>query len=215
MSIMPNPLGPIDADLSTKAARVAAYAHNAGWSGEALVIAIAVAKAESGWKFDAKGGPNKNGTYDYGLFQINEIHKPSDAEKTMPLPNAKRAFAIYKGAGNRFSPWSAYNNGAYKKHMTDARNAVKDLQRRGSDWERETIKNAGKDNHNLAGDPDIPNPLNAVGDQFSGITNKIEKFGSGLLAVMVALVFIGLGVAILLRSAGMNAVTKQVRKAVK
>lgn len=56
-----------------------------------LVIALAVAYAESGWQYSAKGGPNNNGTYDWGLFQINDVHKPTANEKTNPLANAKAA----------------------------------------------------------------------------------------------------------------------------
>merc|ERR1712141_421794 len=41
---------------------------------------------ESSWKTSAKGGPNYNGSYDYGIFQINDYYwcyasSPSSASK--------------------------------------------------------------------------------------------------------------------------------------
>merc|ERR1712179_167385 len=41
---------------------------------------------ESSWKTSAKGGPNYNGSYDYGIFQINDYYwcyadSPSSAQK--------------------------------------------------------------------------------------------------------------------------------------
>lgn len=105
------------------AAEISAYSAivSANWSGTESEVALAVAIAESGLNPKAKGGPNSNGTYDWGLFQINDIHKPTDAEKTEPVANAKRAKRIYDAAGGKFTPWSAYNSGAYKAHLSRAK----------------------------------------------------------------------------------------------
>jgi lysozyme-like protein len=48
--------------------QVAAALKQAGFDGENLVIGIAVAKAESGWRTDATNR-NTNGTIDRGLMQ--------------------------------------------------------------------------------------------------------------------------------------------------
>ena len=76
--------------------------------------ALKVAAAESGLDPKAVNNANKNGTSDFGLFQINSIHKPTALEKTDPYANAKRAYSIWKDAGNKWTPWAAFNNGSYK-----------------------------------------------------------------------------------------------------
>lgn len=80
------------------------------------VKAIAICLAESGGKVDAVGGPNSNGTHDYGLWQINEIHKPSPEVKLHAAPNWQTAYQIASG-GTNWKPWSTYNNGRYVQHM--------------------------------------------------------------------------------------------------
>ncbi|HJY05268.1 MAG TPA: transglycosylase SLT domain-containing protein [Bryobacteraceae bacterium] len=97
----------------------------ANWSGSDVVTALAIAYAESGLNPQARGGPNSNGTYDWGLFQINDIHKPTQAEKTDAVTNAKRAKRIFDAAGGKFTPWATFNSGAYKTHLAKAQ-AVRD-----------------------------------------------------------------------------------------
>lgn len=91
----------------------------AGFPEDQWATALAVATAESGLNPRAVNNKNTNGTSDYGLFQINSIHKPTAAEKTDPYANAKRAYRIWKEAGSKWTPWSAYNNGAYKASLLD------------------------------------------------------------------------------------------------
>src|SRR4051794_21086585 len=75
-----------------------------------LDVAIAVCLAESGGKPANIGGPNSNGTMDYGLWQINSIHAKefsgnSDAglnawdHRLEPVPNTLMAKKIYTDAG--------------------------------------------------------------------------------------------------------------------
>lgn len=85
-------------------------------------IAIAVALAESGGNTDAVGGPNSNGTYDYGLWQINSIHNPTEREKHSAAANWLTAWRI-AGMGMSWTPWSTYKNGKYKQHLAAARTA--------------------------------------------------------------------------------------------
>lgn len=88
------------------------------------VIAIAIALAESGGNPDAVGGPNSNGTYDYGLWQINSIHNPVEREKHSAAANWLLAWRI-AGMGTSWKPWATYNSGAYKTHMAAAQAAWK------------------------------------------------------------------------------------------
>ena len=104
--------------------------NNAGEN--AIVTALAVAMAESSLKSDADNF-NDDGSVDYGLFQINSIHKPptmSDfvwkTRMLTPQLNVNEAYRIYQGSGDsrNFAPWVAYTNGRYKRYLDQAQDAV-------------------------------------------------------------------------------------------
>jgi len=63
---------------------IAEVAHNAGFIGEALIIAVAIALAESGG-ISYNMNYNSNGTYDVGLWQINTVHT-SGGGSGLPAP---------------------------------------------------------------------------------------------------------------------------------
>lgn len=108
------------------------FAQNAGFSGDDLSIAIAVALAES------KGDPRAynpeikantpQGLGSRGLWQIYAKRHPEfgpDFDMLYdPQLNANAAFYVYTAAGNRFTPWSTFSNGDYLAHLQDAENAV-------------------------------------------------------------------------------------------
>ena len=72
--------------------------------------AWAKAMAESSGYYDIIGGPNPNGSYDYGLFQINEaVHRPGIGEEGWkhilePEFNANLAFK-WSGGGKNWGTW--------------------------------------------------------------------------------------------------------------
>ena len=78
--------------------------------------AIAVVRAENGTlacdRVSIK--PNSDGTIDRGLWQLNSRYHPFITDC---LENTKRAYEIYKSRGNRFTAWSAFNNGVFKKFI--------------------------------------------------------------------------------------------------
>ena len=82
-------------------------------------IMAAIALAESGGRVGAVGGPNSNGTHDYGLWQINSVHH-YDRHRllTDPAYNAQAAVAIYHSQG--LQAWSTYTSGAYRSHLAAA-----------------------------------------------------------------------------------------------
>ena len=87
-----------------------------------VATARALMKAESGCNpARDNSGLNSDGTNDVGLMQINSIHVTSglisDADRRDPAKNIAAAYALYRGAGYRFTPWSAYNSGDYQKHL--------------------------------------------------------------------------------------------------
>lgn len=92
----------------------------AGWPPETIAVGIGIAMAESGGDPTVRGGPNRNGTYDYGLFQINSIHNPTAQNWADPVVNAAMALKVYREAGNKWIPWSTYKAGTHHKFMTEA-----------------------------------------------------------------------------------------------
>lgn len=79
-------------------------------------VMLAIARAESGCNPRSdNSGLNADGTYDYGLFQINSVHGHSRDILANPAKNTEIAFKIWQSQGYR--AWAAYNNGSYLKFM--------------------------------------------------------------------------------------------------
>ena len=121
-SISGNKLSPSD---------IAIYAANAGFTGDDLVTAVAIAMAESGGNVNAKGDINlapTNGP-SIGLWQINtgsHAHPElASVDLTDPQTNANYAFQIYSVHGN-FRPWSTYIHANYLNYYADALQGVND-----------------------------------------------------------------------------------------
>lgn len=98
-----------------------AAAQKAGFSGDQLVTAVAVALAESGGNPQAVGDQGTS----YGLWQIHLPAHPgiTAAQAQDPTQGAAAAFAISKG-GTNWSPWSTYTNGAYTSYLDRARQLI-------------------------------------------------------------------------------------------
>ena len=103
------------------AQQIAGAAKAAGFPDNELATATAVALAESGGETTATNR-NTNGSVDYGLWQINTIHGSllSQGDKFNPTDNAKMAYTVWSRAGNKWSPWSAYNNQRYRTFLPQA-----------------------------------------------------------------------------------------------
>ena len=102
-------------------------ATNAGFSGDDLVTAVAVAIAES------SGNPNALGDIgigqgSFGLWQINSKFHPEFGPNFStlydPQTNANAAYAIYTQAGNSFTPWSTFKTGSYQQFVTSVAAAI-------------------------------------------------------------------------------------------
>jgi Lysozyme like domain/Excreted virulence factor EspC, type VII ESX diderm len=114
------------------AEQLAQHAYTAGFRGDALATAVAVAMAESGG--DTRAHNDQPPDNSYGLWQINMIDSLGPARReTFGLgsnnelfnadENAKAAYAI-SGKGKDFTPWTTYTGGAYEKYLADAREAA-------------------------------------------------------------------------------------------
>lgn len=96
---------------------------DAGGSPAVANTMAAIAEAESGGQVGSKSPQNSNGTYDYGLWQINSAHTQFDAQKllTDPLYNAQAAVSVFKSQG--FGAWTTYTDQKYKQFLAGAANA--------------------------------------------------------------------------------------------
>ena len=87
--------------------------YNAGFRGDALRTAWAIAMRESSGQPGLVGPVNGNGTRDYGLFQFNDVHRGGwvDFDRVFdPVYAAEAAFRMSKG-GTDFSAWALGDSG--------------------------------------------------------------------------------------------------------
>lgn len=105
--------------------------YNAGFRGDALHTAFAVALAESGGISNRHSDPRLKQDDSYGLFQINMIGAlgpdrrkkfglASNNDLYNPNINAKVAHIMSHG-GKNWKPWSAYKNGRFLPFLDDAK----------------------------------------------------------------------------------------------
>ena len=114
--------------------QIAGHAQAAGFRGEDLTTAVAVALAESGGRTQAHNTDAPDDSY--GLWQINmygalgpdrreRYGLDSDRELLDPATNAEAAYEVFRERGRSFEPWSAYTNGSYREFLDEARRAVR------------------------------------------------------------------------------------------
>lgn len=126
------PTPPIPLDGLTGADLAAAAAYNAGFRGDALATAVAIAGAESTWKPGAVGDTslaNSKWGPSVGMWQVRTLNNPgaysgADALRNQSTiggssnaniqNNANAAFALSNG-GTNFQPWSTFTSGAYQQ----------------------------------------------------------------------------------------------------
>ncbi|MGH3434506.1 MAG: transglycosylase SLT domain-containing protein [Thermocrispum sp.] len=119
-------------------ADIAQHALDAGFRGDALTTAVAVAMAESGGDPRAHNATPPDNSY--GLWQINmlgglgparrdQFDLESNRELFRPSENAGAAKQIFDDAGDSWGPWSTYTNGAYRQYLDEARRAVGTVDR--------------------------------------------------------------------------------------
>lgn len=100
-----------------------ALAAGAGFTGDDLVTAVAVALAESGGNPQAYNpevtahAPQGYGSF--GLWQIYLKAHPEFQGQNLfdPQTNAAAAYSVYAAAGNSFRPWSTFTSSAYVAHV--------------------------------------------------------------------------------------------------
>lgn len=67
-----------------------------------------IRKCENSTFDQTRTNHNRNGSIDYGVFQVNDIHESrfGDDFKTDWKANIDAAYEIYKSAGYKFTPWA-------------------------------------------------------------------------------------------------------------
>lgn len=120
----------IEGDINVNLAQLAS---NAGFTGDDLQTAVAIALAES------QGNPNAynpetaagtpQGKGSYGLWQIYLKAHPEFAGQNLydPQTNANAAYRVYVAAGYSFSPWSTFGSGAYQAFLDQASSQIGDI----------------------------------------------------------------------------------------
>jgi hypothetical protein len=114
-------------------ADVAKVLAQAGFTGDALVKAVAISMGESGWDSTATGDTSlTNATWgpSMGLMQIRSVNAERgqgtwrDATRLHdPTFNARAAYSISNG-GTDFSPWTVYTKGIWTQFTDEAKAAV-------------------------------------------------------------------------------------------
>lgn len=102
------------------AKRIAAACKLAGFQDSELVTMVAIHGQETSGNVWVRGGPNADGTYDFGAFQINSDDPEGPQNWKDYFENARMAHAIYKVQG--YHAWFAYtksriyNKPGFSKH---------------------------------------------------------------------------------------------------
>lgn len=192
--------------MQLSAKEIGAVAYFVGFPMSQVPTAVAVALAESSGNTDAINH-NSNGSTDHGLWQINDKAHADLITKygniNDPIANGRAALAVYKAAGNSWSPWSTYTSGAYKSHLTSANtSAAKD----GANNDLTTIQSFPNDETITA---TAPSPLSSMTSNLtsglSGITSALGTLTSSstwlrIGAVVGAVLLVLVGVVFMVES---------------
>lgn len=113
--------------------QIAQIAYDAGFRGQALVTAVAVALAESSGRPEAVGDvalQNDKWGPSIGLWQVRSLREQQGTGGTRdpsiltdPVVNARSAFEI-SGGGENFTPWTVFKKGTYRKFLNEAQSAA-------------------------------------------------------------------------------------------
>lgn len=117
---------------------IAAAARSSGLRGDKLVIATAIAIAES--KGEVKAHNTCGDDNSYGLWQINMKGSKGpkrreafgierNSELFCPVVNARAMYQISRG-GDNWTPWSVYNNKVHKRYLGRAKEAARFVERK-------------------------------------------------------------------------------------
>lgn len=175
--------------------QIKTYAQAAGFSGQDLNIATAIAIAES------SGDPKaKNFVPCYGLWQVNmsgamgaarrkRFNLKSNDDLYDPETNARVAYALYKDNGSKFDKvWTTYDKGSYKQWLSAAEKASSS-----ADLGSKLGKVEQKQNQELAN----LTPWVAIANAIRQFTEGFRQFTLTSIVIGIALVLLVLGIILI------------------
>ena len=118
---------------------VAAFANKYGLIGHQLVISVAVARAESGFDYEAEH-KNDDGSIDRGLWQINSVHDQYGSSLLLTPDYNAFAMSQISSTGRNWNPWTTYTSGDYLIYVPMATEAVQKMRQKGRDKALEEYK---------------------------------------------------------------------------
>jgi hypothetical protein len=194
--------------------RVLALRHIKGADADVMA---AIAMAESKGVKTAVGGPNTNGTRDYGLWQINEKWREWDtsgfiraANLLNTEANAKAAGIVFKAQG--YKAWSTFNSGAYKKFLSTDPGVVKRVTDLFTDIP--VVDTFGDAMGKVKGVADIPGMVTAgvkaLGESMLNSTLTAGGFIAAIVMVVLGVVILARRPAMAVVKTATTAVTKGV-----
>lgn len=79
-----------------------------------------IRKCENSTFDQTRTNHNRNGTIDYGIFQVNSIHAARYGSEFMTdwKANVDTAYEIYKAAGKKFTPWTCSYEIGQKNYLS-------------------------------------------------------------------------------------------------
>jgi Lysozyme like domain len=116
--------------MNLQISQLLALASGAGFSGDDVALAVAIALAESSGNPQAYNPERAAGAAEgygsFGLWQIYLEKHPEFGGQNLfdPQVNAAAAYAVYASAGNSFRPWSTFGSGAYRKQLDAVNQAL-------------------------------------------------------------------------------------------
>lgn len=103
-------------------ALAATAAYSAGFRGQDLVMAVAIAGAESSYRPTVRNSLGAS-----GLWQILQSAHPelfARYDWGDPVENAVMARSVWVAARRSWTPWTTFTGGAYRSHLAEAQEAV-------------------------------------------------------------------------------------------
>lgn len=103
--------------------QLALWCQQVGIPQDQIPTAVAIALAESGGKSTAVGGPNSDGSYDLGYWQINNKAHPgllAQYPSWWEAASNARMMASVSGGGRNWKPWTTYTSNKYKDFLPAA-----------------------------------------------------------------------------------------------
>ena len=113
---------PVPSGAGTGPALATSAAFAAGFRGEDLIMAVAIAGAESSYRPTIRNSIGAS-----GLWQIlQSAHQDLFARYDWrdPAQNAVMAFSVWAAASRSWTPWTTFTGGSYRAHLEEARSAV-------------------------------------------------------------------------------------------